>query len=215
MKFYRITFALLLAASCSAWAQTGPEVALNGFVDDLQTYQADFEQVVYDDTGREVERSSGSIALQSPNLFRWKYEDPFEQLIVADGSDVWSYDIDLEQVTVREQDAAAGQSPLVVLTEPETLKDRYAIEGRFTDGDICVLRLTPREDTAELDFVELTLEGNRLTRMEIADGFGQLTAINFMRTQRNTPLDAATFSFTPPEGIDVLRDIISLDDPEF
>ncbi len=215
MKIRILAAGLLLLAGQFAFAQSGPEVALNQFVDGLETYRADFEQVVLDDTGREVERSSGSMALQSPNLFRWKYSDPFEQLIVADGSEVWSYDIDLEQVTVREQDAAAGQSPLVVLTEPETLKDRYAIEGRFRDGEICVLRLTPRTDTAELDFVELTLEGNRLTQMKIADGFGQLTTIAFIRTQRNTPLEPSTFEFTPPEDVDVLRDIISLDAPEF
>ena len=41
--------------------------------------------------------------------------------------------------------------------------------------------------------------------LELADGLGQTTRIEFEDTQRNGPIPAARFHFTPPAGIDVIR----------
>jgi outer membrane lipoprotein carrier protein len=42
--------------------------------------------------------------------------------------------------------------------------------------------------------------------MELFDNFGQTTSLLFARLERNPPLAASLFRFTPPAGVDVIGD---------
>ncbi len=99
--------------------------ALNRFSKDLKGLEGAFEQTVFDDRGTQREQSQGRIALSLPRLFRWQYETPFPQLIVADGDHVWIFDPDLEQVTVRKQALEEQSSPLAVLIDPAELERQF------------------------------------------------------------------------------------------
>src|SRR5690242_10909353 len=66
-----------------------------------KTATATFEQQAYDRNGKVVDRSSGRFAFARPGKFRWAYEKPRQQLLVADGTKLWIYDPDLQQVTVK------------------------------------------------------------------------------------------------------------------
>ena len=176
---------------------------INALIGDLESLSAGFEQQVVDESGRLVEESAGTFALRAPNLFRWHYAGPYEQLIVADGKRVWMHDVELEQVTVRTQDEAESSSPLSVLTRPETLSERYVVEYDTRDG-LEVITLLPRVDEAEFEWVELGFRDQLLERLVIQDAFGQQTRIHFAEPQVNVALDGALFEFTPPEGVDVI-----------
>src|SRR5690606_27744491 len=84
------------------------------------------------------------VALSAPRMFRWEYEQPFPQLIVADGNDVWVYDPDLEQVTVRPQGREEQQSPLAVLIDPEQLERQFLVASAGSEGGLEWVELTPR-----------------------------------------------------------------------
>ena len=72
---------------------------------------ADFSQVVRNRDGQIVDRASGRLSLSRPNRFRWDYQKPYLQTIVADGKQLWLYDSDLEQVTVRALEQGLGSTP--------------------------------------------------------------------------------------------------------
>ncbi|MEM9533934.1 MAG: outer membrane lipoprotein chaperone LolA [Pseudomonadota bacterium] len=195
-----------VAADAASVALAGDEAAviLDAFSSGLTSYQADFLQEVYDDQGRLLERSWGNMSLATPAYLRWHYLGDFEQLIVADGEQVWNHDVDLEQVTVKDQIAAAGDSPLYVLMAPAQLDTLYGLTLVASEAELARIRLTPRESRSDFEWIELDLEGPLLRGLAIADAFGQRTLIQFSEGQRNPALDPQRFRFSPPEGVDVL-----------
>lgn len=200
----RSAAALLLLAS--GFAQAGARDSLDTFTRDLKGLQGTFAQQVFDAQGRRKEASSGSVALSAPKLFRWEYLKPYPQLIVADGAKVWIYDPDLKQVTVRSQGAEEQNSPLAVLTDPKKLDQSFAITEAGTEGGLAWLELAPkRKENAGFERARLGFDGTSLAKMVIVDSLGQRTEIAFAGWKRNPKFAAATFRFSPPKGVDVVR----------
>ena len=94
---------VLSAFVLPAQAVAGARDQLTTFTKGLKGLDAHFEQRVFDTKGAERERSAGTVQLLAPRQFRWEYRTPSPQLILADGRQIWIYDPDLEQVTVRSQ----------------------------------------------------------------------------------------------------------------
>ena len=112
----------------------GPKL-IDGFVTDITTLQSRFEQSLMDADGRILEVSTGTLEIQRPGRFRWAYSEPYEQLLVADGLNVWSYDIDLAQVTVKPQAAVLSNTPAQLLGGSRDAMDQFVhdgVRGRWT-----------------------------------------------------------------------------------
>jgi len=110
-----LPFLLFFCFSSSAKDKTAIE-ALAEKTSALQTYQADFELRVQNEKGKKIDFSSGSFAIERPNHFRWQTKQKYQQLIVADGENVFTYDPDLEQVTIQNQSENLADSPLLLMT---------------------------------------------------------------------------------------------------
>src|SRR5262249_1725907 len=109
----RYLLAVLLFAACSAQASSIER--FKTFARTTQSARASFEQKVVDRSGKPVQSSSGSFVFLRPGRFRWIYSKPIDQLIVGDGKQVWIYDRDLNQVTVRKISKALGSTPAALL----------------------------------------------------------------------------------------------------
>lgn len=200
---------ILLLASAPAQAGAARS-ALDRFADGLVSLEGRFQQQVYNMDGSLREEGEGSLALMAPRLFRWHAEQPYEQLVVADGSHVWLYDVDLEQVTVRRQADQEAQSPLAVLTDPGSLERRYRVSEIGRDQGLDWLRLEPVDPDAEFVRAELGLDGDGLRRMRMEDRLGGRSEIGFGPWRRNGLRSAEPFRFTPPEEVDVIGDVESV-----
>ena len=187
-------------------AHAGAREQLDTFTRGLKGLDGQFTQQVFDDNGRVRESSSGRVALAAPRLFRWEYQKPYPQLIVADGTTVWVYDPDLEQVTRRPQGSAEQDSPLAALIDPGRLDRDFLVEDGGSADGLQWLVLRPRQDADEAAFqsARLGLDGSGLVRMEIVDALGQRTQIRFSGWKRNPSFPATTFRYTPPAGVDVV-----------
>ncbi len=211
---------LALPATAAQGQETAATALIQRFSAGLTSYQADFVQEVVDDQGRMLERSWGQMALATPAQLRWHYLGEFEQLIVADGSQVWNHDVDLEQVTVKDQAQAVDDSPLYLLMAPDQMEALYRVTLADTvsttaPAGLKRIRLTPREPRADFDWIDLGFSDNQLALLMIQDAFGQQTLIQFSEPVRNPELDETLFQFTPPEGVDVLSaEEFSLEDPQ-
>ncbi|MEE4295379.1 MAG: outer membrane lipoprotein chaperone LolA, partial [Wenzhouxiangella sp.] len=97
----RLLFVLLIVLPPIAWADA--KAVLEEFSSDLETLSGQFRQVIFDSDGFALEESEGRLFFKAPDRFRWDYETPFPQQLVADGERLWHFDQDLEQVTVRPQ----------------------------------------------------------------------------------------------------------------
>ena len=177
---------------------------LETFTQGLESLRGTFVQRVHDAGGRVTESSRGTVALRAPRLFRWKYDDPFPQLIVADGDNVWVHDEDLEQVTVKNQSLEESQSPLTVLIENAPLERDYTVSEPPESDGLAWLKLVPKAKEASFETCELGFSDAGLTRMVLTDALGQRNELSFGKWERNPKLPPDTFRFTPPEGADLI-----------
>jgi outer membrane lipoprotein carrier protein len=215
MKRFMFTLsAVVLTLSLSAVAQAaaGPARArLDAFATGLHSLTGHFSQTLTDLNGHTSKNSSGTLALQAPRQFRWDTLAPYKQTIVADGSRVWMYDPELEQVTVRVQSSEEAHSPLTVLTDLKQMdKDFKVVEQGEHDG-LAWLRLSSTAKDPQFDYADLGFDANGLARMTFRDQLGSTTDIRFSGWQRNAPIPPATFNFVPPKGADVIGDAPVID----
>ena len=196
----------LLLALFAFGAQAGGREDLDRFTRGLKGLDGQFTQEVFDSKGKRKESSTGRVALSAPRLFRWEYVKPYPQLIIADGKQVWVYDPDLQQATVRAQGAEEENSPLAALIDPSRLDRDYRTAEVKGEGGLNWLELRPRQDgNAGFDHAQLGFDAQgQLARMRILDALGQRTEIVFTGWKRNPGFAAGTFRFTPPKGVDVV-----------
>lgn len=208
MKYTFAAVAMFLVlVSPFALGKDVARVQLEAFAHDLHSITADFSQTLTDANGHRGDASSGTMALQAPRELRWQTDTPYKQLIVADGSRVWMYDPDLEQVTVHRQSSAEAHSPLTVLTDMSQLDKEFKVTDIGERDGLVWLRLTARDSNAQFDYAELGFAGNALQRMVFRDQLGNVSDIRFSHWKRNPRLPASTFNFTPPKGADVVGDV--------
>jgi len=194
--------ALLFATfSLSIQAQPDARALLDDFARGLDSLSAEFSQVTIDASDEVVEESRGRMYFQAPDLIRWDYLEPFPQVIVADGEQLWHYDESLEQVTVRPQ-PAPGESPVLVLTRPELLERFYRILPSDRPDQ---LRFEPLAEQAEIEMARLTFRDGQPATLDLFDPFGQSTRLTLSGLRRNPEIDPDTFEFEVPEGADVLE----------
>ncbi len=198
---------LMFSLSAVAQAATGPARArLDAFATGLHSLTGHFTQSLVDINGKVGKNSSGTLAMQSPRQFRWDTLTPYKQVIVADGSRVWMYDPELEQVTVRIQSSEEAHSPLTVLTDVKQLDKNFKVAERGERDGLVWLRLTSTAKDPQFDYADLGFDANGLARMTFRDQLGSTTDIRFSDWQRNAPIPPDTFNFVPPKGADVIGD---------
>ncbi len=203
MYIYRIF--LLLFLSCLSF--TTLAASLNDYLGHIKSMTAVFEQYVFIESTQEPEESTGTIYVLSPDKFRLDYNKPYKQVYVADGERLWSYDEDLEQVTVKKQEGLLANSPAIILGNPSELSKAYVIQWQGKKKNIGWFYLTPKNADSQFDHVRLGFTGKNLYVMELYDSFGQRTRLRFSELQYNPEISPATFTFTPPEGVDVIGDV--------
>ncbi|WJW74380.1 outer membrane lipoprotein chaperone LolA [Thiohalobacter sp. IOR34] len=201
-RTFILLFALLAGlAQPLAATENGP---FDRFFDGLQAYRAGFEQTQRDAYGEILQQAAGRVAIKRPGRFRWDYEQPYQQLILGDGERLWSYDADLEQVTVRPQREALDGTPAVLLSDGRNPRRLFEVRRLAVAGKQTRYELRPRSEERQFERIRLDFEGDMLSGMTLVDGFGQVTEIRFLDPERNPPLDDALFRFQPPPGVDVI-----------
>jgi len=197
-------FALFLMVFFSATAQAAAIERFKAFARSTQSARAEFEQKVFDRSGKPVQQAKGSFVFQRPGKFRWVYAKPADQVIVGDGERVWINDRDLNQVTVRKLSRALGSTPAALLAGSADVEAAFELsEAGMRDG-LEWLEAKPREREAGFERVRMGFGAGGVEAMELLDHFGQTTLLRFTNLTRNPKVDPAEFRFTPPKGADVL-----------
>lgn len=179
------------------------QAALEQFNAGVTTLRGEFAQRVYKPDGS-VEESSGSYLLSRPGRFVWTYEMPYEQRIVADGRNLWLYDVDLDQVTVREQTEALGQSPAEILGGGEDVLAAFDYQGSFSRDGLLWVQLAARDPGSDFSALRLGFRDGVLAGMQLGDSLQQTTEILFDDVIVNAPVDDARFDFELPPGVDLI-----------
>jgi outer membrane lipoprotein carrier protein len=179
---------------------------LKSLLQQTTTARAHFAQIVLDSNMKTLQQATGTMQFSRPGKFRWEYDKPYEQLIIGDGTRVWLYDKDLNQVTVRRFDRAIGSSPAALLAGSNEIEKDYTLKGLPSSDGLDWLEAVPRTPDTAFEKIKLGFGRSGLEAMELRDQFGQITVIKFSTIERNARLAPELFRFTPPKGVDVISE---------
>jgi outer membrane lipoprotein carrier protein len=195
-------FAALMTCGVAAHANALDD--LHAFAAQTKTARGSFTQHVASRTKASAP-TSGEFIFARPGRFRWSYNKPYEQLLVADGEKLSIYDKDLNQVTVRKLGDALGNTPAAILFGSSDLDQSFDLKDAGTRNGVAWLDATPKSKDTQFEKISIGFRNGELAAMELRDALGQTTMLEFSNVERNPKIDASTFSFTPPKGADVLQ----------
>ncbi len=196
----------------SALAATN-DTPLDAYLTQLKTLRTEFTQTVTDSKGREVQKATGKLTIVRPGKFRWELtpstggasqSSQSPQLMVADGKNLWFYDRDLEQVSVKPASAALTATPAGLLSGDGNVREWFNISAAGRREGFDWVKAVPRQGDADIREAQLGFEKSDLRRMVLKDKLGQTVRLEFSSSERNPAVAEADVKFTPPEGADVI-----------
>jgi outer membrane lipoprotein-sorting protein len=127
------------------------------------------------------------------------------QLLVADDKNLWFYDRELAQVSVKPVAAALTATPVMLLSGTAAqLHDSFDINPTGSHDGLDWVSVQPRSAEADFSHAELGFAHDQLLRMVVKDRLGQTVQLDFQHSERNARVDPSELQFKPPAGVDVI-----------
>jgi outer membrane lipoprotein carrier protein len=177
--------------------------ALEAFLDGVQSLTADFKQEVWSAEQELLRSDRGSLELKRPNRFRWTYLEPTKLIVVADGSRLSIYDVDLKQVTVAPFDESVGASPATLLSGDRNVREQFEVVATYQAEGLDWVKLEP---LASSDFTSVLIgfKGAAPQRLELVDGLNEVTRVELDNLEINPQLGDEVFELDLPADVDVI-----------
>lgn len=197
---------LFAATLPSAAAATSVQL-LEQWLQQTQSGSAQFTQTVSNAKGPAQAPASGQFAFERPDRFRWDYTKPYAQVIVSDGKQLWTYDHDLDQVTITPVTQAFKGTPAAIFAGADLTK-LFTLQAQPDASGLQWVQATPKSKDSNFDWIRIGLratpQGPEVAELQLRDAFGQVSTMRFTAIVRNPALRADSFRFTPPKGASVI-----------
>ncbi len=175
---------------------------------------ASFVQESYSQYLDEPEISKGMFYFKKPKKMRWDYYSPEKQEVVTDGETLWIYVEEDRQVNVHKADSFFGSklsmSFLSFLSGEENLEESFNVTSieEGSEGPYFILKLVPKDPYVDLKelFLWFSKENFNVARVRFSDFYGNLTIINLDNVKANTNIPDSRFTFSIPQGVEVIND---------
>lgn len=208
MRLFRMMLLSVLSLTClNAMADDSAAVKrLTELLNQAQTITARFSQLTLDGSGSQLQETAGELSLKRPGLFRWHTDAPQEQLLVSNGTKVWLYDPDLEQVTIQKMDQRLTHTPALLLSgDVSKISESFDISYKEA-GNVVDFTLKPKSKDTLFDNLRLSFRSGVVNDMQLIDSIGQRTNILFLNVKMNQPINESEFTFDVPKGADVIQE---------
>jgi outer membrane lipoprotein carrier protein len=153
--------------------------------------------------------ASGKIFVKRPGMMRWVYEKPQKQIIITNGDKLWIYKPEDNQVMLGQAPSFFGDGKGAgFLADIKILRHKFNISfAKQKDDRHFVLKLVPLEDTIELAEIFLSVSKRTYTVEKIVthNTYGDENRIDLINSRFDVSPDDSLFTFTIPEGVDVLQ----------
>ncbi|KXF82150.1 outer membrane lipoprotein chaperone LolA [Enterovibrio coralii] len=191
----KMLLSLLLVAPA---VLASPQQELNTRLAKLNSFTAEFDQVVTSPEGDVISEGEGTLAMKRPNLFNWETVTPDENILISDGKTLWYYSPFIEQVTAMWLDDATSQTPFVLLTRNDP-KDwnNYDVTQKGN-----TFTLSPKQASNLGEFVVNVEPNGHITEFSVVEQDGQTSKFELENVKNVSP-SASLFSFTVPDGVEL------------
>ncbi len=214
MKICKLILVGLLAISCNAFAKNettnNAETHLLKYINQITSYQCRFVQSIDDPDGNVVSKMEGELSVLRPGRFLWKTNPPDPIIVIADGKNLWTYDVELEQVTQQELKSALASSPAAILIgSADQIMDDFKVSEKTTGACESTMQdcfiLKPKKNEEMFKQIELIFKNNELVEVSMEDQLGQHVLTQFTHIDVNVAINQKMFDFVPPADVDVIK----------
>jgi outer membrane lipoprotein carrier protein len=212
--FAALVVACLLLVPAVAPAQELDQVvnAVESTYGKMVDLQAEFTQVARNKSLGQDVKAEGTVYLKKGGKMRWEYKSPAPQQIVSDGTYLWVYTPELNQVNKGDAPKAlagpAGSFLQGLGKVREEFSVRFLNPANKTDASgRPVLDLTPKKPTPLLTRLVLTVDPKDhylVGQAVLYDQLQNTVTMSFNRIALNPGLSDTLFTFTPPKGTAVV-----------
>lgn len=180
---------------------------LDALLGNIETLAADVVQLIVESDGGVLEESEIRMLLKKPDGFYWETLIPFPELIVTDGSTLWNYQPDLEQVVIEDWDSSRSELAAQLLSgNIESLGGDYTIDSvTSTESEHQEFELIPRAENNVYQLISINFMSDKLESIYLHSKNGQQTVWRFENVIRNRAIADKQFQFVPPENIEIIE----------
>jgi outer membrane lipoprotein carrier protein len=175
---------------------------------DVPGFTSDFHQISTIKAMDIADEATGKMSVRKPEMMRWEYEKPEHQIIITNAERLWIYRPQDNQVIVGKSPAFfAGGKGAGFLADIKVLRRKFDISVAPSDADqFHVLKLVPIEKTIDVDRILLYVSKTTYTvqRVVTYNTYGDETLIDLLNSHFDQVPDLSLFTFTIPEGTDVV-----------
>lgn len=167
--------------------------------------QANFLQQTEDANKNVVQKNSGYFIVKKPGKFFWETNPPFEQKVISNGSTLWIFDPDLEQVTISVIDERVQQTPALLLSgQVQDLDKQYTISEQTKEG-VMTYMLLPKTTNSLFEKLHLYFNEGVIQKIQLLDSVGQFSTISLSNVKIDAPVNDSLFEFSVPKGVDIIK----------
>jgi outer membrane lipoprotein carrier protein len=159
-----------------------------------------------------TDTATGKVYIKYPGMMRWEYEKPDRQIIITDGDKLWIYRPEDNQVMT-------GKAPTFFrdgkgasfLSDIRMVRKKFDISlesNKPAESDLFYyLKLIPREKTLDISEIRLMVSRKTFNVLQVMtlNFYGDETRIDLVNFAFGADIDDSLFSFTIPQGVDVIQ----------
>ena len=209
MRGFCWTLIVLLSSSVS-WANLpakSSEKQLFKLLNPVNSFSANFNQLLIDQKGQSLQTLSGVLHGQKPDKIFWSVLEPAAQTIVSNGSHLWLYDPDLEQVIIEPYTNNPEANPIsLLLGDPNQLSENFKLlQQNNLAGSTLQFLLEPVKLNSLYTGITLEFKNGILSAISFADNLGQTTPLVLTEFTLNPVFKDNFFTFEIPLGVDIVN----------
>jgi outer membrane lipoprotein carrier protein len=209
MRAFCWTLIVLLSSSLS-WANLpakSSEKQLFKLLNPVNSFSANFNQLLIDQKGQSLQTLSGVLHGQKPDKIYWSVLEPTAQTIVSNGSHLWLYDPDLEQVIIEPYTNNPEANPIsLLLGDPKQLSENFKLlQQNNLAGSTLQFLLEPVKLNSLYTGITLEFKNGILFAISFADNLGQTTTLVLTEFTLNPVFKDNFFTFEIPLGVDIVN----------
>ena len=194
-----------LALLSPAFGQNPAINDLDVLLQDIETMSAKVLQLIIESDGGVLEGSEIQMHLKKPDGFYWETIDPFPELIVTNGTYLWNYQPDLEQVVIEDWDNSESELAAQLLNgRTENIAADYMVQ-LISDDESSEFELIPIALDSVYELITISFIASNLDMIHLDNKNGEQTVWQFRNIEKNQSLSDTLFVFEPPDGVDVIE----------
>lgn len=213
-----VTFLLLFGQ----FAYSEQSTKVDFIVDKLQKkyegindFHADFVQEAEVRALNKTQKAFGEVWFKKPGKMRWNYYSPTKDTIVSDGTNLWYYIENENQVLESNlKDLNGGDTSSTTLLSglgkiSELFKVKLINDPALQSNTGYLLELIPVDvDEDEIKnkiLINVNKSDSLVSTIYLFDPFGNQTKVSLIKTQTNKKIPDKLFNFKTPKGAEIVK----------